>query len=167
MWTVRKEAAAAAAAEEERGRRSGGGGGAGGGPSEEFRYQMVLRLVDSLDETIWIGAPLLEEAAETFFAGLPPVDLTKANATLKACVEETGSCTVGHGAAEAHAPADREAAARKLISNHVRVLHDLTNTMGSNIDNKALTQPALRRVAPAYRPLVDGFLRSPSSRRSS
>jgi len=65
------------------------------------------------------------------------------------------------GAMAAHTCPDREAAARKLISNHVRVLHDLTNSSTStNIDNKALTQPfTLRRVAPEHRALVDGFLR--------
>merc|ERR1719454_405212 len=72
---------------------------------------------------------------------------TAAWAALKACVDETGACAVGGGAAASHAAPDREAAARKLISNHVRVLHDLTNGMAASIDNKALTQPALRRVA--------------------
>jgi hypothetical protein len=64
------------------------------------------------------------------------------------------------GAAAMHVQMEREAAARKLISNHVRVLHDLTNSTAKSIDNKALTQPVtLRRVAPEHRPHVDGFLR--------
>ena len=69
------------------------------------------------------------------------------------------------GAAAEHAPAAREEAARKLISNHQRVLLDLTNASTLNIEGKPLTQGfSLRRCAPVERPHVDGFLREVARR---
>ena len=64
------------------------------------------------------------------------------------------------GAARLHAASARDEAARKLASNHERVLLDLTNPSAElNIDGKPLTQRlTLRRVPAAHREYADGFL---------
>ena len=50
----------------------------------EWRYRMVLELADTHHALSRIGAPLIGDGAETFFAGVPPVDLRRGNASLHA-----------------------------------------------------------------------------------
>ena len=60
----------------------------------------------------------------------------------------------------AHGPAAREEAARKLITNHERVLADLTNpSREKNIEGKPLTQAfTMQRVATQDMAHADAFL---------
>ena len=69
--------------------------------------------------------------------------------------------TEGEHAAAKHAGAARAEAAYKLLSNHERVLLDLTNpSTDLNIDGKPLTQALkLKRIASQHTAHADGFLR--------
>ena len=71
-------------------------------------------------------------------------DLDAASACGWHALEKALLATARHdtpvGAAAAHDKSEREAAAGKLLTNHVRVLHDLTNATKLNIDGKPLTQ---------------------------
>ena len=75
-------------------------------------------------------------------------------------LQSSGAAVEADGAAASHQRAAREAAARKLISNHANVLLDLTNASETlNIEGRPLTQQfVLRRVAPADRSFADEFL---------
>ena len=48
---------------------------------------MVLQLADAADDKAYLGAVLAGEHAEAFFAGVPPTDLKRSNASLFALRE--------------------------------------------------------------------------------
>lgn len=50
--------------------------------SSDYEYRMVLQLTDVEDPAICIGAYLVGQEAEYFFAGLPATDLRQSNVTL-------------------------------------------------------------------------------------
>jgi hypothetical protein len=55
---------------------------AGGGEREAWSYRVVLQLADEREESVFLGAALLDDEASAFFHCLPPADLHKSNATL-------------------------------------------------------------------------------------
>jgi len=70
-----------------------------------------------------------------------------------------------NGIASAHSMKARDEAARKLISNHTRVIADVTNpSLQLNIEGKPLTQTGLKRVDVFSRPYVDQMLREVARR---
>ena len=82
-----------------------------------------------------------------------------------ATILEAGGNSSADGVSAQHALPARQEAARKLISNHERVLLDLTNASTLNIEGKPLTQGfTIRRLPPSDRPHVDGFLREVARR---
>jgi len=90
--------------------------------------------------------------------GLPPWQALQ-------LVVQQGSHADADGAAGAHAVSARHEAAVKLMSNHERVLLDLTNPSTLNIEGRKLSQQfTLRRLTPESRPHVDGFLREVARR---
>ena len=79
--------------------------------------------------------------------------------TLQRWMDRPG-ITSGLGAVALHSKEARDEAVRKLVSNHARVLRDVVHPSStSNIENKPLTQLALRRIHPRERDAVDEFLR--------
>ena len=69
------------------------------------------------------------------------------------------------GAAAKHSHDSREGAARKLVSNHARVLRDVVNpSQLENIEGKSLTQPDLNRVAPMHAAHIDEMLQEVACR---
>jgi hypothetical protein len=87
-------------------------------------------------------------------------------ATLHQLLERSGPfASEADGAAASHSHEAREEAARKLISNHVFVLKDVTNPTELDVTGtKELTQRELTRVAPEFTPYADQTLREVARR---
>ena len=87
-------------------------------------------------------------------------------ATIAKALTATGAATaVSDAVASAHAHPARELAARRLIANHAKVLHDVTNpARWTNVEGKPLTQIELRRVHPDLAPHVDRCLQETARR---
>ena len=64
LWTARDDASSATAHD------------------AAWEYRMVLQLADTADDKAYLGAVVAGESASTFFAGLPPTDLSRSNASL-------------------------------------------------------------------------------------
>ena len=64
LWTARDDASSATARD------------------AAWEYRMVLQLADTADDKAYLGAVVAGESASTFFAGLPPTDLSRSNASL-------------------------------------------------------------------------------------
>merc|ERR1740139_1851764 len=81
-------------------------------------------------------------------------------ATIGEVLTADGAATaVSDAVAAAHSHPARELAARRLIANHAKVLHDVTNpARWTNVEGKPLTQVELRRVHPNLAPHVDRCL---------
>jgi hypothetical protein len=72
---------------------------------------------------------------------------------------------VSDAAASAHSHPARELAARRLVANHAKVLHDVANpARWTNVEGKPLTQIELRRVHPDLAPHVDRCLQETARR---
>ena len=78
---------------------------------------------------------------------------------LRVSLDETGICSDENPSLASCSRDARYEAAYKLISNHERVLADLTNQSSTNIDGKPLTQTfTIKRLLESDRPHVDRFL---------
>ena len=116
------------------------------------------------------------EAATAMLAVLEEIAHTSLTLALKhstphwlmlhdALEERESSGAPAEGAAAAHAHMAREAAARKLIGNHARVLRDLCNPNPiTNIEGKLLTQLELERVGVGCASYADEVLRETARR---
>tara|TARA_B100000795_G_scaffold115881_1_gene86054 strand:- start:196 stop:1242 length:1047 start_codon:yes stop_codon:yes gene_type:complete len=83
----------------------------------------------------------------------------------EALTANRAATAVSDAVASAHAHPARELAARRLIANHAKVLHDVTNpARWTNVEGKPLTQIELRRVHPDLAPHVDRCLQETARR---
>ena len=111
-----------------------------------------------MEDTTARHGSILTQALRTVMALCSPA--AEGTAPRQPRVQETGHEVGQEAAAHALLRGAREEAARALLSNHARVLRDVTNPSATlNIEQRRLTQRHLQRLPLTDRRYVDRFLR--------
>ena len=113
--------------------------------AQEAMLKLGISMGNGLKSDGSRGAPEVESEAEMHWQALHTL------------LEHNHYKTSAHGAAAGHSHDAREAAARKLITNHKAVLYDITNPAPR-------TQHVLQRLEESVRPYVDEALREVARR---